>query len=339
MSHRSLLQLSLTSGGCLGSYGLLQVGVQALVGVELWAVGRQIKYLQVLHLLRQPFAYHLGMVHPEVVQDQEHLALGRLDEPFEEPNQDLGIQGAIKHHPADLTLVRHRRDQRETLSVAAHLDHRSPSLGRVAAAPHVIGAQSGFVSPVDLGSFSFSALRDRRVILLQPSLHRRRSLLVGFTDRLLRRKAPTLKIVTDRAHRKLDAELLVDQVPDRRASPQRIGQLQLIRGPVADHRANGLFLLLAQGTTVAYRATPRLHRYGFPAARFVRLHRRDDRPSRQAYGLRHRRQIHSAQPKLHRLSSSLVEYLGRKPLTVGRFHEAFILHTGHRKFNISWPDQ
>src|SRR5215204_441673 len=129
MSNRSLLHLPLASGGCLGRDSLLQIGVQALVGVELWAVGRKIKHLQALHLLRQPFAHQLGMVHPEVVQDQEHLAPDSLDESLEETNQDLGIQGANKHHPADLTLVGHSRNQRETLSVATYLDHGSLALG------------------------------------------------------------------------------------------------------------------------------------------------------------------------------------------------------------------
>src|ERR1700681_1656178 len=323
MTDRGLLQLPFGSGRCLGSHRLLEVGVQAFVGIELGTVRRQKEDFELLGLLLQPFANHLGMMHSQVIQDQEHLTLRVLNQPLEEPNQDLSVQGIGEHHPAHFPLIGNRGNQRQAVAIAAHLHYRSLSSGSIAASPDIIGAQTRFVSPVNLGSFSFGSDYDRRIIFLEPFLHLGRSLFVGLTDWLLRCKAPSLQIVAYRAHRQLHSVLLRDQLANCRTCPQGIRHLELIRSPVADEPPNPPFLLCRKTTSIAQRATALARRYRSPTTGFVRLRRRDDRALAQLHHARHLSQLHPSQPQLDGPAPALVERLHRKRSSVGSVHASF----------------
>ena len=105
MADEGALELVPAASGRLAGDGLLQVSVQALVRVELGAVGRQVEDLDLLLALPQPALHRAGPMDGQVVQDQEHLAVGILDEPPEKADQARRRDGAIEHHPAQLALV------------------------------------------------------------------------------------------------------------------------------------------------------------------------------------------------------------------------------------------
>jgi len=73
---------------------------------------------------------------------------------------------------------------------------------------------------VDLPAFLPRTKLDLRIGVLQPFGHGLRVLLVRLPHRLLRRVAPPPQVFAYRADRQPEAELLVDQVPDGRPSPQ-----------------------------------------------------------------------------------------------------------------------
>ena len=70
-----------------------------------------------------------------------------------------------------------------------------------------------------------------------------RAVLKGFLDRLLGGIALPGEILTDGADGHLEAELHLDQLPDRLAIPERKEQLQLIWVMINDHFLDLLFLL------------------------------------------------------------------------------------------------
>src|SRR6266849_5727763 len=268
------------------------------------------------------------MMDSQVIQNQEHLTLRILNQPLEEKNQDLSVQGIGEHHPADFALVGDGRNQRQALAVAANLHHWSLSSGCIAASPDVIGAQARFVSPVNLGSFRFGPYDDRRIVLLQPFLHLGRPLFVGLTDWLLRRKPPPLQIVTYRAHRQLHAVPLRDQLANCRTSPQGIRHLELIRSPVADQLPDPAFLLSRKTTTIAQRATTPARRYRSPTPGLVGLRCRDDRALAQLHHARHLSQLHPLQPQFDGPAPALVERLHRQSSSVGSVHASFYASRG-----------
>ena len=54
---------------------LLQVGVEQLIRVQLRRVAGQIEDLDLLFVFREPFLHRLGVMHAQVVQDQENSLL------------------------------------------------------------------------------------------------------------------------------------------------------------------------------------------------------------------------------------------------------------------------
>ncbi len=84
---------------------------------------------------------------------------------------------------------------------------------------------------------------DSRIRLIHPTGDFDRALLIGFPDRLLGSIAPPGEILADGANGHLEAELQLDQLPDRLAVPEGKGQLQLIRVMIDDRLLDLLFLL------------------------------------------------------------------------------------------------
>ena len=69
MAHGGFDQLSLGAGGCFSRNRGLEVSIQALIGVELRAVGGQVEYFDFLAILGQPRFHHPRMVYPQIVQN------------------------------------------------------------------------------------------------------------------------------------------------------------------------------------------------------------------------------------------------------------------------------
>src|SRR3954447_8495696 len=116
-----------------------------------------------------------------------------------------------------------------TLSAVARQFHLWRVLRPGVAAAVLAGrTHTRLVAPVDLPAFLGRTPFDVRVLLLQPLLDFLGVLLVRLTDRLLRGVAPAVEVLAHRADRQVLFGLLLDQLPDRGAGPQRLLDAQVL---------------------------------------------------------------------------------------------------------------
>ena len=233
-------------GNRTGTYRRLQIPVQVLVGVELRRVRRQVKQFDLLDVFRHPLADTVRTVYAQVVDNQENLALGVLDQILQEDDEAVRINGALEEREAHQALVGDRRDHRRRAMTAGRqsklwLQPRH----RIASHPVRVLANGGFVTPVNLGILSLGARDDLRVLVLEPRLEPGRILLERTLDRPLRREAPAPKVLADGADGHVDAEQLLDGNHDRTTIPQR--ELKLKLGGIRADDLQTQLLLLNQG--------------------------------------------------------------------------------------------
>ena len=78
---------------------------QVLIWVQLRRIGRQVEHFNLVLMILEPGLDHLGMVHLEIVQDQEDFPLGITDQALHEVDQDRHIHGAVEKPEPHLPLV------------------------------------------------------------------------------------------------------------------------------------------------------------------------------------------------------------------------------------------
>jgi len=169
-----------------------QVTVEVLIRVQLRGVGWQEEYFQIAFdcLALQPAFHDLGVVYPQVIQDQKDLTGRRLDQRAQKFLQDLGGHGRLIEHESYSALVGDRRDHVERYTLGRQRLHRCLSLWCIT--PTVLGIvfDTRLVTPENLGVLCFGTGLNLRVFLLQPSVNAGRVLLPRFLQWLLRREAP-----------------------------------------------------------------------------------------------------------------------------------------------------
>src|SRR5262249_10272145 len=104
---------------------------------------------------------------------------------------------------------------------------------------------------------------------LQPLLDFLGVLLVRLLDRLLRGVAPAVKVLADRADRHVLLCLLLDQIPDGGAGPQRTGDAQILRRLGVGWVVDGCFVLKVEAAARADRAAGAITWEGLVAALLV----------------------------------------------------------------------
>ena len=228
-----------------GAYRRLQIPVQVLIGIEFGCIRREVEQLDLIGVLRDPLAHAVGTMHAQVVDDQEHLALGVLNQILQEDDEALGIDGALEEGETHQSLVGNRRDHR-CRSMATG---RQPKFGRqachrVAPNPVRVLANGGLVTPVDLGILSLCACHDLRILVPEPRLEAGRILLERTFDRPLRREAPAPQVLAHGADGHVDTEEMLDGKHHRTAIPQCEFELEL--GGVRTDDLQAQLLLLNQ---------------------------------------------------------------------------------------------
>src|SRR5215210_1766625 len=253
----SLLELPLAAGERPGGDGLLDIAVQALVRVEVRAIGREVENLDLILTSVQPRAHQSRPVHLQPIEDEENLAAGVADQALEEADQSRRLDRAVEHHPAQLASVAHRRDQADIGPPVVGANHRGLTAWGVAPAAHVVRAQAALVAPEDHSLLRLGPRRDRRVLPAQPAPYCGRVLLLGPPQRLLRGVAPARQVAAHGPHRHYDAEALPDQLLHRRPAPERERQPQLVRHLLADQRLDLRLLLCRQQAAMPWRRPAR----------------------------------------------------------------------------------
>src|SRR4051812_7854776 len=125
------------------------------------------------------------------------------------------------------------------------------------------------VGPVDLAALLGGTPLDLGVLRVQPLLDFLGVLLVRLFDRLLRRVAPAVEVLADRADGHVLPGLLLDQFPDSGAGPQGRRDAQLLWRLLVDESLNGGFLVRVEVTARANRAAGAIAREGLLAALLV----------------------------------------------------------------------
>ena len=208
-------------------------------------------------MLRQPLPHGVRAMHPQPVEDQEHLAACIADQSPEEDDQHGRRDRAIEHHPAQLALVAHRRDHPDIGALVAGTHDRRLAARRITAATYIVGAQATLVAPEDRALLPPRLGLDGWVVLLQPVPHRVRLLLIGPPQRLLRRELPARQVGPHRTHRQPHATALLDQGRDCSPTPQRKGQAIGVRRGATDQPLYGRLLGRAEKPSGAGRRATR----------------------------------------------------------------------------------
>ena len=101
----SVGQSDLVSGRSCFGHMLLQVSVEQFVRVQFRRVAGQVEDLDLVLVFLDPFGYRLGVMYPQIVQDQQNPLLPSMHKPLHETDQDLGVQRAGKDLPAHWPLL------------------------------------------------------------------------------------------------------------------------------------------------------------------------------------------------------------------------------------------
>lgn len=135
-------------------------------------------------------------MHPEVVQNQEHL-LGRiLDQGLKKLDELVAIECLVNDHPARLSLVGDGGDHRKFVACAAdYVSHGRLPFGLVAPGTHIGVDHRRLISPVNLCILGSGLSGNDGVLLFEPLLYGLRTLLASFLDRFLWDKAPALEVL------------------------------------------------------------------------------------------------------------------------------------------------
>lgn len=199
----------------------LEVPVEVFVRVALRRVGRQVEHLDLVLMRLHPGGHLLGMVRPEIVENEEDLVpLAAPYEPLHEAKGRLCRRGTIQEFESHQALAADGRDHGQTKALAGGCQHRRVSRRGIASYPVTILCHRRLVGPVDGAVFLLGLLCDQRVNLLHPVLHVQGLLLQGLTGGALRGVAPALQILAHRADRHVDAKLDLDQVMHGPSVPQ-----------------------------------------------------------------------------------------------------------------------
>lgn len=110
---------------------MLEVCIQSLFRVELWAVAGQVEEFYLLCALCSPSLYRFAVVDSQVIQYQEHFSFGVLDERPQKFDQLVRVKRLINDHPTRLALIGHSRNHRQLVARTTH----SP----------IIADQTGFI--------------------------------------------------------------------------------------------------------------------------------------------------------------------------------------------------
>jgi hypothetical protein len=189
----------------------LQFTVEIFVRIELRGVGREVEELDLVAVTGHPRTDLARVVHPQIVHNQKHLALGVLDQPLHEPDQQIGIHATVVDHESHHALVADRRDDLGAHAPRRHAGHRSLAGRRKAPAEGTVTAKTGLITPVNHRPLGLRAGLDLRIGLLQPLANRCRVLFQRLLERALWRQAPARQIPADTRQRQLDAALTLDQ--------------------------------------------------------------------------------------------------------------------------------
>lgn len=120
----SLLQeLRIIAAGRLQAQRGLEVVIQVFVRIGLGRIGWQVEQLDLRGTRLDPGPDELGVMHPQVVDDQEHLARRTGDQSLEKLDEAFGVDRALYDLEGDLAPIGDGRDHRQLGPAGRCLEH------------------------------------------------------------------------------------------------------------------------------------------------------------------------------------------------------------------------
>ena len=144
-----------------------------------------------------PLQHLFSMMDPQVIQDEEYLVLGVVEQALQEIAEALDIDDTIMQTKPHQTLIGHGRYHRDDVPA-----HRVKQLWRlparrVASNPSRVLADGRLVGPVDRATLHLGSPNDLRVGLVRPRLQCGLVLLPSAPGRPLQRHAPAHQVFTN----------------------------------------------------------------------------------------------------------------------------------------------
>lgn len=222
--------------------GGFDVMVQKLIRIQLGAVTGQCEETNLVRPFRRPLSYFRRPMDGMAVENQEDRTRAVPQQSTKKADEHLAVESLLEHHESQTPSVSERRDEIASESLASSRNDRRLAAFAVTGAGLMVTPQAHLVAPVDFRPHCSGFSANRRILLLKPTLNGPRNLLVGPSQRFLRREAPLLQITSDRPHRDAQTEPLGQQLADRFSGPQGKGKSKLIGAAVADqpHRRGRL---------------------------------------------------------------------------------------------------
>jgi hypothetical protein len=227
----------------------LYVVVQVLYWVHLRRVRRQVEYLDLRRVLRQPALHFRCLVGLQPVRDQQDLPPRPRDQELQKLQEHCSGQHFRVGHELDCALVADRGNLVDPDMGLGHLHRRPFPLAGIARAGVVVGGHAHLVGPEDLRTLTKRLNFNGRVGLQQPLLHLVRVLQPPLPTRFLGGITPAVEILPHGPLRQGDAKLLLDQLTHRTSSPEGVRDAQGLR-QVVIHT-----LLDAEGLVIGQQAT------------------------------------------------------------------------------------
>lgn len=206
--------------------------------------------------LLNPLPHLLGMMNPQVVHDQEHLAARILDQPLQEIDEPLALDRSVMHTKPHQPLIGDGRDHRDAVPTGPVQQLRRLPARCVASNPGGVLPNRRLIGPVDRAALCLGPSNDVRVRLARPRCQRDLVLFSRPPRWSLRRHAPAHQVFTHGSDRHVEVELGTDEFLDRPPGPQRIRQPMRI-GPVLNNPLpQQRFIVTAQRAVLSLHASP-----------------------------------------------------------------------------------
>jgi len=237
---------------CVG----LDILVKAFVWIQLRTVAWQEKHPDICLMDLEPTLDSSRTMHGMTINDQKHFLSVVPNQASQKPDHDRCCKPFGKNHKRQSPSVRNGRDHVAAKTLARARNHRRLSFGTVTSSGLVIRSHSHFIAPVYLGTLLTRLASDGGVVVFQPVLDRFWVLLVGSTQGLLGREAPSLQITSNRPDRHRNTVSSLYQLPNSLSGPQDKRHFQLIGTTVGNQADDGSGLMTSQtraplGTTFA----------------------------------------------------------------------------------------
>ena len=237
----------------------LDILIEQFVWVEIRAVARQKKEVNLPPMACQPSLHTPGHMHWMLVDDEKDFASRMTDQPLQEYDKYEGGELLVEDHEGQLSAVGDGGDQVAAEALPRPRDHRSFSSPSVGGAGLMVGPHPHLVAPINRGSLTSGVGPDGRILLGQPVPHRLGVPLVGPPKGFLWCETPTVEIPPHRPDGKPNAKSTDNEIPNRFARPECKRQLELVRTTVCNqtHDSGSLPWCQSNDRRSASRARPK----------------------------------------------------------------------------------